>query len=232
MDRSVRSPVRNIQPPHLEEWIGVAAEARGKALQDLLELADALPQGLRPDCSPRLPEKVLAVHHALAESGVPHAHGGAVAFAYYGEPRTTIDIDVNIFLPADRCADVRNALDSLPIEVDVDERLLRNETEARLPWDRNDLHLFFSEDALHEAMPDLVREVPFAGETIPLVSPEHLVVRKAMLDRPKDWLDIEAILIATAPLDLDEIVTWVQRLVGDGDPRVTKLHEALGRLPS
>jgi hypothetical protein len=39
-------------------------------------------------------------------------------------------------------------------------------------------------------MPAGVRNVPFGGATIPIVSCEHLIVRKAMLDRPKDWLDI------------------------------------------
>ena len=39
-----------------------------------------------------------------------------------------------------------------------------------------------------------------------------------MLDRAKDWLDIEAILIATDPLDLEEILTWIRRLAGPEDP--------------
>jgi hypothetical protein len=52
-----------------------------------------------------------------------------------------------------------------------------------------------------------VGRAPFGGSMIPLVAPEHLIVRKAMLDRAKDWLDIEAILIATDPLDLEEIHT-------------------------
>ncbi len=73
-----------------------------------------------------------------------------------------------------------------------------------------------------------VREVPSSGATIPIVSPEHLIVRKAMLDRPKDWLDIEAILTATAPLDLEEIEAWLQRLAAPDDPRLAKLH-ALAR---
>jgi hypothetical protein len=46
-------------------------------------------------------------------------------------------------------------------------------------------------------MPAAVREVPFAEAMIPIVSPEHLIVRKAMLDRSKDWVDVEAILVAT-----------------------------------
>jgi hypothetical protein len=229
MDRPARSPIWNLQPPHVEEWVGATAEARGKALQDVLGLADALPQGLRPAGAPRLPEKVLAVQRALVESGAPHAFGGAIALAYYGEPRATLDLDINVFLPTDRWRDVIGALSPLGIEVEVDEGALRSENEVRLPWNRNDVHLFFSTDQLHDAMPAAVRMVPFCGEAIPVVAPEHLVVRKAMLDRPKDRLDIEAILIATESLDLAEIKGWATRLAGPDDPRVTKLHQLIRR---
>jgi len=232
MDPAIRSLSRSTEPPSATEWIGASADNRGRALKDLLELADALPQGLRPNGARRLPEKVLAVHQALAKSGIQHAIGGAIAFAYYGEPRTTIDIDVNVFLPTDHWGDVKSALIPLEIDVEVDEIALRRENEIRLPWDRNDVHLFFSTDQLHDAMPAGVRRVPFCGSMIPLVAPEHLIVRKAMLDRPKDWLDIEAILIATDPLDFEEIHTWIRRLAGAEDPRVTKLCEATRRLPS
>jgi hypothetical protein len=157
--------------------------------------------------SPNTPsaDQVLAVHRALAAAPIPHAIGGAIALGYYASPRPTPDIDVNVFVGPTRRPEVESAL-------------------ARL--ERPDLvHLFFSEDALHEAMPAAVREIPYAGSTIPLVAPEHLIVRKAMLDRPKDWLDIEAILIATENLDRDEIEGWVRRLAGNADPRVIKLGE-------
>ena len=49
---------------------------------------------------------------------------------------------------------------------------------------------------------------------IPLVSPEHLVVRKRLLGRPKDERDIERILEAT-PLDRGKVEEWVARLVGE-----------------
>jgi len=79
-------------------------------------------------------------------------------------------------------------------------------------------------------MPAAVRRVPFAGATIPIVSPEHLVIRKATLDRPKDWLDIEAILVAETPLDLEELAVWIERLATRDDPRVAKLDELVLRL--
>ena len=38
--------------------------------------------------------------------------------------------------------------------------------------------------------------MPFADDTVPILAPEHLAVCKAMFDRPKDWMDIEQMLIA------------------------------------
>jgi hypothetical protein len=145
----------------------------------------------------------------IGASGIPHALGGAIAFAYYGEPRTTLDIDVNVFAPVDGWPAITQALAPLGIDAELDERELAQHRELRLPWDRNPVHIFFPFDELHAAMAAAVRRVPFAESTIPIVSPEHLVIREAILDRPKDWLDIEAILVAETSLDLDEIKRWL-----------------------
>jgi hypothetical protein len=212
-----------MDPPWGTEWIGASASERADALVDLLGFVDALPQGRREDGSPSLAEKILAVHRALADVGIEHAVGGAIAFAYYGEPRMTIDIDLNIFTPTDRWPEVALALAPLGIDVAVDEQALARDKEVKVPWDRNPVHLFFSFDELHAAMPAAIRRVPFAGSTIPIVSPEHLVIRKVTLDRSKDWPDVEAILVAQTPLDLAEIKAWLQRLIGPADPRQAKL---------
>jgi hypothetical protein len=222
---SIRGPIE----PGAEEWIGTSPTARGVALVDLLGLADAIPRSRRLEGSPSLVEKVIAVDRALSAADLPHAFGGGLALAYCGEPRVTVDIDVNVFVSIDRRPEVETALEPLPIELGLDPKGLAEERQARLPWDLNPLHLFFSYDDLHAEMPKVIRRVPFAGTEIPIVAPEHLVIRKAMLDRTKDWLDIEAILIASGQLDLEAIETWVRRLAGDGDHRVTKLQDLARR---
>lgn len=151
------------------------------------------------------PEKVLAVHRALAEAGLPHAIGGAIALSIYGAPRETVDIDVNVFVGPERRPEVRAGLDPLPL-------------------DGHPVHVFYSHDPLHEEMARKVREVTYADATIPLVAPEHLLIRKALLDRPKDWPDIEALLRGNPDLDLTAIEAWVRRLASDGDARVPKLQ--------
>jgi hypothetical protein len=184
----------------------------------------------RPDDAPSLPEKVVAIHRALTTAKIPHAIGGALALAYYAEPRATVDVDVNVFVPTDRWQEVHDALGPLGVDVDVDEVALERDEQVRLWWDRNPVDLFFSYDPFHSEMEEATRRVPFAGTTIPILAPEHLTVCKAMFDRPKDWLDIEAILVATEPLDVDSVEDWLRRMVGDQDERLGKLDELLDRL--
>jgi hypothetical protein len=158
-----------------------------------------------------LQSQVLAVHRALAEAGLPHAIGGAIALSIYGAPRDTVDIDVNVFVAPERRPEVRAALDPLVI-------------------DGNPVHVFYSHDPLHEEMARKVHEVPYGDATIPLVAPEHLLIRKALLDRRKDWPDIEALLHANPDLDLAEIESWLRRLTAPDDARVTELQELARRL--
>lgn len=179
----------------------------------------------RSEKSPSLPNKVTAIHRALDEARVPHAIGGALALAYYAEPRATIDVDVNVFVPTERWPEIRAALAPLGIDVEVDVESLARDGQVRIWWDRNPIDLFFSYDPFHDAMRQGARKVPFNGETIPILSPEHLAVCKAMFDRPKDWLDIEQILVATDPLDMGEIEAWLERMVGADGLRMKKLAE-------
>jgi hypothetical protein len=184
----------------------------------------------RPDSAPSLPEKVIAIHQQLDAVRVPHAIGGALALAYYAEPRATIDVDINVFVPTERWPEVRDALEPLGIDVGVDESALSRDGEVRLWWDRNPVDLFFSYDEFHDEMRRGARRVPFGEETLPILSPEHLAICKAIFDRSKDWLDIEQILVATHPLDLPEVESWLQRMVGKADPRIGKLEEIKARL--
>lgn len=138
--------------------------------------------------------------------------------------------DVHVFVPTHRWPDVRDALEPLGIDVEVDLAALERDGQVRLWWDRNAVDLFFSYDDFHEEMRRQARKVPFDQTTLPILSPEHLAVCKAMFDRTKDWLDIEQILVATDPINLAEIERWLRRMVGEADPRIAKLKEIKNRL--
>lgn len=184
----------------------------------------------RPAGAPSLPEKVVAIHEALDSAGIPHALGGALALAYYAEPRATIDVDLNVFVPTERWGEIRDALQPLGINVSTDAEELQRDGQIRLWWDRNPVDLFFSYDPFHDEMRKRARQVPFSETTIPILAPEHLAVCKAMFDRTKDWLDIEQMLVATEPLDVPEIEAWLEAMVGETDPRLKKLRGLCDRL--
>ncbi len=208
------------------QWIAASPEERAEALIDLLLFTDAI--GLKSALS--LPDKIAAVHESFLKAKLPHAFGGAIAVAYYGEPRMTKDIDINVFIPSKHWRKMSEALDPLGLDIALEDRDLRNQEDLRLEWEGTSLHLFFSCDPLHEQMEDQVRTVPFANRMIPLVAPEHLVIRKAVLDRTRDWLDIEQIIIGSHPLDLEEVENWMERLMGLDDVRRTKLQKIRAEL--
>ncbi len=184
----------------------------------------------RDDSEPPLAEKVVSIHRQLEIAKVPHAIGGALALAYYAEPRATVDVDVNVFVSTERWPDVSAALETIGVDVSADPVALERDGQVRLWWGRNAVDLFFSYDELHTEMAKRSRKVPFGDTTLQILSPEHLTVCKAMFDRVKDWLDIEQILIATDPIDLPEIEAQLRRMVGDSDPRILKLEEIKDRL--
>ena len=173
-----------------------------------------------------LAEKVIALHQALIE--LPHAFGGALALAYYAEPRATIDIDLNIFVGTDELSRVVGPLDELGIPFEPQDRSIAvRDGQVRLWWDQTALDLFFAYDRFHQAAQGAAREVPFGDETIPILAAEHLVVCKAVFDRPKDWIDIAAVLGRGTRPDAAECLRWVGRIVGDTDQRYDRLAAVL-----
>jgi hypothetical protein len=174
---------------------------------------------------PSLPDKVAAVHGALDGAGVAHAFGGALALAYYAEPRATVDVDVNVFVDPGRYPKVWAALEPLGVGDAADPAVVVRDGQVRLRWGRTPLDLFFAYDPVHEAMRRAARKVPFGDIHIPILAPEHLLVAKVVFNRAKDWLDIEQMLILVPALQAGEIHRWLDHLVGLDDPRAARFRQ-------
>jgi hypothetical protein len=173
-----------------------------------------------------LAQKVSDIDEALA--AIPHAFGGALALAYYAEPRATVDIDLNVFVAVDRFADVAGPLRSMNVTIDDDaEAIVRRDGQGRVWWESTPVDLFFAYDPFHEAAAKARRTVPFASGTIPILAPEHLAVCKAVFNRPKDWVDIDSMLATGLTLDVAEVMRWVGRIAGDTDPRFERIAAVL-----
>ena len=180
---------------------------------------------------PSLPDKVVALHRALEQAGIAHAFGGALALAYYAEPRTTVDVDLNVFLTAEHAGEVAAVLGPLGVDISpLQGTALARDGQVRCRWGRTPVDLFFAYDRLHDAMRAQASPVPFGSDTIPILGAEHLVVCKAVFNRPKDWLDIEQVLATVDGFDTADALAELERLLGEQDARVMRFSQAIAGL--
>jgi hypothetical protein len=175
-----------------------------------------------------LPDEIVLVHRALVNGGLPHAFGGAVAFAYCGVPRYTQDIDVNVFLSVDHSTRVLQSLASL-FTIENHEQLkaqLSRDAQVRLFWGDLPIDIYLNNLEFHEAMSERVRLVDYVGITIPVLSAEDLIICKAAFNRSKDWVDIEQIFeVQGTRLELGYIMRWLTDLLGERDPRLGRINQ-------
>jgi hypothetical protein len=169
-----------------------------------------------------LVEKVLALSESLTKADVPHAFGGALALAYCTEnPRGTRDVDINAFVPA---ATPEPVLAALPPGVRVPPgtaEIVATDGQVRLWWDDTPVDLFLDYAPLHAQAARGSRDVPFAGRQIRILGAVELILFKALFDRPKDWVDIAAVVEA-AVVATRGVREGLVELVGADDPRVQR----------
>ncbi len=158
-------------------------------------------------------------------AGVVAAHGafavvGATARNAWAPPRATTDLDLAVVADADVLHALEAALDDLGYRC---VRRQQAEPSDSLP----DLLIFRSESAELRQVDLLVAKTPFeesaleraipidvAGTTVPVVSPEDLIVYKLLADRPRDRDDVRAVVRtqerAGRSLDWDYVERWAQ----------------------
>ena len=170
-----------------------------------------------------LVDKVRAVAAAFDDHHVPYAFGGAIALAYATEePRGTRDVDVNVFVGADRVDDVFAALPETVAHSSADRQGVVEDEQVRLWWDDTPIDVFFAAHPFHLAAGQRSRAVDFDGTLIRVLAADDLAVFKVLFDRPKDWVDI-ATMIDSGTLDVATVIDATAVLLGDDD-RVDRLR--------
>jgi hypothetical protein len=168
--------------------------------------------------------KLLSIHDSLTTAGLRHAFGGAISLAYCtAEPRGTRDLDVNVFIPAERADEVAAAL---PADVKIDDadiRKIMRDGQTRVMWGNTPVDLFLNNLPVHEEIAEEVRWVPLAGREIPVLSCESLVYFKTFFNRTKDWADIEAIAEVDRSI-LTRAAARVESLVGEDTEYAQRLR--------
>jgi hypothetical protein len=152
-----------------------------------------------------------------------YALGGAIALGYWGLPRSTVDVDVTLYLPPDRPSECVWLLQDVGCEFSVATALesLREHGFCRVAYAGLNVDVFLPIVPFYEEARVRRKCVMLAEQPILIWDAETLTVFKMMFFRRKDMADVEQIL-RTQGAGFDR--TWVrERLVeiyGSRDPRL------------
>lgn len=150
----------------------------------------------------------------LALQQTPGIVIGGVAASILGRPRATRDVDAVILLDENGWKTFLEAgarfgfkprhRDSLDFAKQARVLLVRHETSG-IDTDISLGMLPFEQEAIARA-----QSIKVSGITIPLPTPEDLIIMKAVANRARDVADIEALLDAHPKLDLRRIRRWLR----------------------
>jgi hypothetical protein len=169
-------------------------------------------------------DAIVELHDGLEAAGIRHAFGGAFALLWCtGEPRTTIDIDLNVFAPP---TETERVLDALPAEVVAtveDRSRLESVGQCRLLFDGIPVDVFLDTTPFHDDLRLHTVEHRLADRQLPFLGCNDLAVFKAYFNRRKDWADIEEMLRA-GRLDVPYVSGILSEYLGPDDQRIRELH--------
>lgn len=159
------------------------------------------------------------------------AHGcrwylfGAQAVTIWGRPRLTTDVDVTIQLESGRTEALLATLDTAGFRLafaatDAFVRVTRVlplvHQSSGMPLD-----IVLAGPGLEEQFLDRAIPVRIGELSVPVISPEDLVVTKVLAGRPKDIEDIHGLLRSRGPsLDIDYVrrtIAMIEEALGQSD---------------
>jgi len=135
---------------------------------------------------------------------------GGVANAVWGEPRTTRDIDLKVHIGGRTAAQfealVAGRFRLIPRAPGVSPLIVSAEIFHSVAADFLITIPGYEDVMIGRAIP-----IAFQEMTLPVCSPEDLIIQKIIADRSKDWADVEGILVEQkAKLDQAYLERWLK----------------------
>lgn len=168
------------------------------------------------------------IQRFLRASGERFCFIGGIALQRWGEPRVTRDVDLTLLCPfGEEARAVDRVLPAFAGRVaDARDFALRNRvllvsSDAGIPID-----IALGAIAYEERCVERASEFDFGGVSLLTCSAEDLVVLKAFAGRPRDWADVETVIIRQAErLEWALVLQELEPLAAVRDPQaVTRLR--------
>lgn len=150
-------------------------------------------------------------HAFMTSQGIPYAIIGAIAVQFWGEPRTTQDVDLTIAVPVEDEERVAQLLLAhFPARIPDAATFLRRSRVLLLRASNGvPVDVSFGLPGYEIEVISRATSVGLpTGTSVRICSPEDLVIHKAVAGRPHDLRDLEGI-VARRRADLD--VAYIRR---------------------
>lgn len=169
----------------------------------------------------------------MERSAVPYAIGGAIAYGYWGAPRGTQDVDLNVFLDVDTSDVGLDALSRAGVALDrqAARAAIAEGAHVRGFVGRTPVDAFFDSIPFHQSAALRVVTRPLLGRPAKVLSAEDTSVLKMLFHRGKDRVDVERLVaIMGRALDDAYVRDWLVECVGEDDHRVAEWDEMVAQL--
>ena len=183
-----------------------------------------------------LDDVLAAVAGAMRQTGSRWYLFGAQAATVWGRPRLTADVDITAQVRTDQMDEFLEAMKRQGFTLRFDDPEFVNRTRV-FPFLHQStgvpVDVVLAGPGLEEEFLDRAVTVPVEGATVPVISPEDLVVTKVLAGRPKDIEDVRGVLRErAASLDLRrvrETLRLLEQALGQSDLLVV-FETELGKL--
>jgi hypothetical protein len=148
---------------------------------------------------PAVADALLGIAAAMRVAGTRWYLFGAQAAIMWGSPRLSADVDITVELSPDTITNLIAAMriQGFDLVFGDDEFIERTRVlpfihrSSRMPVD-----VVIAGPGLEEDFLNRVVGVALRGESIPVISPDDLIVTKILAGRPKDMEDVRAVILA------------------------------------
>ena len=178
-----------------------------------------------------------AVADGLRGSGLGWYVFGAQAVVAYGQPRLTADLDVTVAADLEHVPELVSRLQvtGLRLQPTATDDFVRRTRVLPFVHEATGIpvDIVLAGPGLEQEFVAHARMLDLGGVTVPVISPEDLIVTKILAGRPKDLEDVVGILREQLPtLDLDRsrrFLSLLQEALARDD-LLPELDGALGRV--
>lgn len=181
-----------------------------------------------------------AASRIFQDRGVRWYLFGAQAVIVWGRPRMSADVDVTVDMDPEQAPDLLAKMKEHGFAARKREGLqafVRRTRVLPLLHEPTDfpLDVVFAGPGLEQGFLDRARRVELAGDSVPVISPEDLLVGKILAGRSKDLEDVRGVLEQRGEeLDIDhvrELLSLLEQMLSRGD-LVSVLEREIRRVDS